>query len=93
MVILCREGERVEWMLGEGERVEWMQGEPKYRTEKEEEEKKDMFVGTDMENVILVGQDGRVEDGKLEKCVVASKSILASVRYRCESRMPFFFFF
>ena len=84
MVILCREGERVEWMLGE----------PKYRTEKEEEEKKkDMFVGTDMENVILVGQDGRVEDGKLERCVVASKSILASVRYRCESRMPFFFFF
>ena len=68
MVILCREGERVKWMLGE----------PKYRTEKEEEEK-DMFVG--MENVILVGQDGRVEDGKLDKCVVASKSILASVRY------------
>ena len=82
MVILCREGERVKWMLGE----------PKYRTEKEEEEeKKDMFVG--MENVILVGQDGRVEHGNLDKCVVASKSILASVRYRNESSMSFFFFF
>ena len=65
MVILCREGDR----------VKWMQGEPKYRTEKEE---KDMFV--ELENVVLVGQDGRLGNGKPEKCVSASKSILASVR-------------
>ena len=73
MVILCREGDR----------VKWMKEEPKYRTEKEEnkdekKDEKDMFV--ELENVILVGQDGRVGNGKPEKCVLASKSILASVR-------------
>ena len=69
MVILCREGDR----------VKWMEGEPKYRTEKEEKkDEKDMFV--ELENVILVGQDGRMGNGKPEKCVLASKSILASVR-------------
>ena len=67
MVILCRAGDGVEWMLGE----------PKYRTENEKDVN-DMFVGT--ENVILVGQDGREGNGELEKCVLASKSILASVR-------------